>query len=628
MFLRASFWIFVVALAVRLIFLVESSKCPTFYHPISDAGTYDRMARQFQVDHKLTDEFFWQPFLYPAILSALYSISGSSILFAKIFQILLGALTCSLTYQLGRKICGRRVGLMAGLAAALYGPFIFSDAELVATVWASFWTVVLLLLCLRLEKGAGVDWWLLFGVCGALAVLTRPTFLPFIVAAMIWIGIKRWRDRENAAILMAKQSLCIAVFLLTVLPVAYLSHSVAGARTIFPTSDGLNLYIGNNPKSDMTVAVRPGWDWDSLTRLPMMNGVTKKSEASAFFRRQVMAYVKEQPGDFFKGMMKKKMQFISSRELPRNEDVYVMKKWSWLLKPLVWKIGGVGFPFVLVLPLALVGGIYCFKRIPISVYLFVMLYAAGIILVFASARYRLPMVPVLLVLAGAGVDLVVKVVRERLWKHMLAVAGICILMVAVMSVPGPFPQEKADYEAEMYYCLGAQQIGSDLKKAQELLEKAVAISPDYADAHNSLGVVWERNGDLKRAGEEYSNAIRLEPENATAHKNLGLILERNQQAELAIGQYLEAIRIDPNQPLVHAKLGVLYGRMGRLAESEAYLRSSLLLDSGQADVHCNLGTTLAFKGDRDGAISEYKRALELNPAMKEAQQGLDEVLKK
>ncbi len=179
--------IFSLALTIRFIYLYESSSNPSFQAPIVDSDSYDETARKFAEGQGLGKSFFWQPFFYPFFLSVVYLFSGNSIIAAKIIQVLLGSLTCALTYRLGEKIFDRKTGIIAGLITVFYGPMFFYESELLATGWATLWAVVVVLLFLKTkEKDKGRHWFFL-GLCGALSIITRPTFLPFFLAGCIWL---------------------------------------------------------------------------------------------------------------------------------------------------------------------------------------------------------------------------------------------------------------------------------------------------------------------------------------------------------------------------------------------------------------------------------------------------------
>src|SRR5437763_2370104 len=69
---------------------------------------------------------------------------------------------------------------------------------------------------------------------------------------------------------------------------------------------------------------------------------------------------------------------------------------------------------------------------------------------------------------------------------------------------------------------GYLQEAGALDKAAGVLEAVVASHPDYADAYNSLGVVYSRLGQHDRARAAFSKVLELDPTSATAHENLGV----------------------------------------------------------------------------------------------------------
>jgi len=107
--------IFCLALVVRLIYLYEVSKCPTFLTPIADSGTYERLARSLAVRKQIEPTFFWRACFYPFFLSRVYLFTGASIICAKLLQILLGSALCALVYCLGQTVFDRCTDTLAGI---------------------------------------------------------------------------------------------------------------------------------------------------------------------------------------------------------------------------------------------------------------------------------------------------------------------------------------------------------------------------------------------------------------------------------------------------------------------------------------------------------------------------------
>jgi hypothetical protein len=141
--------IFLIALAIRFVYLYQSRDNPSFDVPIVDSAKYDMLARTLVKTGRIDDEFFWQPLFYPVFLAVVYWFSNGSIVAAKIVQAILGAVTCCMTFYLGKMVFNRRCGVIAGVILCFYGPLIFFEQELLATGWATFWAVVLLILFIK-----------------------------------------------------------------------------------------------------------------------------------------------------------------------------------------------------------------------------------------------------------------------------------------------------------------------------------------------------------------------------------------------------------------------------------------------------------------------------------------------
>jgi Flp pilus assembly protein TadD len=52
--------------------------------------------------------------------------------------------------------------------------------------------------------------------------------------------------------------------------------------------------------------------------------------------------------------------------------------------------------------------------------------------------------------------------------------------------------------------------------------RSIAAHPDYAEAYNSLGVVYSRQGRHAEARAAFGKVIELDPTSAKAYENLGI----------------------------------------------------------------------------------------------------------
>jgi Tfp pilus assembly protein PilF len=605
--------IFALALVVRLVYLRESLFNPAFANPVLDSGIYDNLARSLAAGESMSGQFFWQPFFYPVFLSIVYWLSNGSIIFGKVVQIFLGSLTCLLTYQLGKRVFNQGAGIIAGLITALYGPLIFFDGELLATGWAALWTVSLVLLFLISPSKRSALFFMVLGICGGLSIITRPTFVPFFIAGLIWLAICSYRSSRSVREALIRLSMVLLGFLAIAVPVGAKNLRLTGHFGILPSSGGLNLYIGNNPDYTQTMAARPGWPWQEIVELPERNGVTSSMWArQKFFLRKVKDYIVTEPLSFVKGLIYKTSQFFSSREMPRNVDVYLFGKWSLLLRLLTFKAGPFGFPFGILLPLTVLGLVKYFKRIPAPLLLFLIFYPLSVILVFPSARYRAPVVPAMSVIAAAGVLEVVRSIRYRKVRSIFVISVIFLGVTLLSSLPGLFPAEKANYEAELYYAAaGTLKRRNQPDEAVTYYQKALELDMSYTEAHYNLANTYAAMGKLDQAIDHYKEALDLMPESAMIHGNLAFYLVRQGRPEQAVKHYKEALRIKPDSPRIAYELGRTYAQLERFDLAIENLNKAIQLEPDYAQVYYSLAQIYRQQGKFDLAKEHLEEAIRL-----------------
>jgi len=567
-------WVAIGALAllVRLVFLYQVSKGPTFFTPIIDSGHYNNLAKSLAAGQLTGPTFFWQPVFYPLFfLSRIYLITGNSIGCAKLLQSLFGSVLCVLVYELARRIFEQRTGVAAGVIMAFYGPVMFFDSELVAAGWACIWSVVLILLFLKAVESKRPFIFMVLGICAGLSFITKPTFLLFIAAGVVWLtvelrrgGLMPWK------VIAARNAVLLSGLLLVIAPVSIMAYHIKGNFNPLPRYGPINLYIGNNPEA-LDMNPRPGREWTKLFVMPRQYGY-EEAQAGRFFTRRVRDYIKERPFDFAGGLVRKTIRFFSSREIPRTFDMYIARKYSSLFSVLTWKFHNFGFPFALLLPLTLLGLVRHWSRIPAVLILFLIFYPLSIILIFNAARYRVPVIPVMAVPAAAGFWGVIEAIKAKRILQAAVMLAVIIIIAVVSSIAGPFPAEKFNYAAEMHYWVGsANKYHGNIERCVFELSEAVRLNPDYAVAHKLLGQSLHQQGKNTEALGHLETALKLEPELKVVHYYLGAVL-------LDLGK--------PDQAIEHLHKALSYARATQnsllLAQTKDKLRSaeSMLRKSG------------------------------------------------
>jgi len=99
----------------------------------------------------------------------------------------------------------------------------------------------------------------------------------------------------------------------------------------------------------------------------------------------------------------------------------------------------------------------------------------------------------------------------------------------------------------------------DARRAAEELEKAVALDPDYADAHSDLSVAYVELGRPQDAEAEIRRALELDPYLSVAHSNLGWVLFGRRNFTEAEQSARRALSLSRNNDSAHVLLGILLG---------------------------------------------------------------------
>lgn len=175
-------------------------------------------------------------------------------------------------------------------------------------------------------------------------------------------------------------------------------------------------------------------------------------------------------------------------------------------------------------------------------------------------------------------------------------------------------------------------ISRNLRESEAEYRTAIALKPDYPEAHYNLGNILSLTpGRLNEAVAQYQEALALEPDSAEGHNNLGNALSQMpDHLNEAIAQYEEAIRLKPDYAASHLNLGkTLLQTPGRLDEAIAQLQAALSLKPDSAETRNNLGNALSqLPGRLNEAIVQYQEALRLMPGYAEAHNDLGNALSK
>jgi tetratricopeptide (TPR) repeat protein len=103
-----------------------------------------------------------------------------------------------------------------------------------------------------------------------------------------------------------------------------------------------------------------------------------------------------------------------------------------------------------------------------------------------------------------------------------------------------------------------EQQAGNLKEAQALFSRAVAINPALQQTWVALGLVSYEKGDLYLALHAISRAIHEDPTDAKAHNYLAAVSKKLGWLDAAEAELQRAIELDPNYANAHFNLALMY----------------------------------------------------------------------
>jgi hypothetical protein len=217
------------AVAVRLAYLVAFAR---EYSPRRDADHYQAIASAFANGDGISAPFpftylhptAFRPPLYPAMLGAVYWVTGIHVGVGQLLNVALGATVVVLAAMLGTHIAGYSAGLAAGIAVGVYPPILANDVVLLSEPLSLALLLAMILLLVR-----GRPAWA--GAACGLLVLTRPSAQLLVVVVAAWLV---WRAGWRAAARFGVVSLVV------VAPWVVRNWVLVGTPTIV-TSNGFNL---------------------------------------------------------------------------------------------------------------------------------------------------------------------------------------------------------------------------------------------------------------------------------------------------------------------------------------------------------------------------------------------------
>jgi tetratricopeptide (TPR) repeat protein len=169
-----------------------------------------------------------------------------------------------------------------------------------------------------------------------------------------------------------------------------------------------------------------------------------------------------------------------------------------------------------------------------------------------------------------------------------------------------------DFRVNFYLGVAYNRLGQ-LEEAAHILERAHQINPQDIEAISELAMVYD---GLKRHEESdslYELGLRLKPEYDLILNNYAYSLaERGVQLNRALQMATRAVDAQPGNASYLDTKGWVYYQLGKYQEAEKYVKEAIGKGNANSTLYEHLGDIAFRLQDRQQAIENWKKALELD----------------
>jgi protein O-GlcNAc transferase len=181
--------------------------------------------------------------------------------------------------------------------------------------------------------------------------------------------------------------------------------------------------------------------------------------------------------------------------------------------------------------------------------------------------------------------------------------------------------------ARAYHLLGVVAHQLNRPDAAAHVGRAVALDPDFAEAHNDRGVILAGNGLFAEALPCFERAVALNPRYNEARNNFGQGLRSLGRFDEALTQFELVLRSAPDSALAHFNLASVFERLGRNPDAEKHYRSAISLRPDFVDAYIHLASLLQNTDRLPEAFAHAERAVALRPDSAGARNNFGNILR-
>lgn len=626
--------VFVVALALRLLYLNAASTMPIFGYLTFDLLHFHNLAVSILQDGLIGHEAVFRAPLYSLALSQVYGIASNPIYQALVTQCILGALSAVLIYAIATHYYSQRLSMTAGMIAAFYGTLIYFDTELLPVSLTVFLILAAIYLLLRYELNHKMIFIVGAGVVLALAGAATPETLILVPVAGWWVyregaGKQKFRGRYCLILLST-------VVLVTV-PFALRNNSLGGETVPYVTDIGVRMAIANQAGADGRTFALPNGIRESgqsyVNALQATNRTrgseSRQTEMGGFWLRRALGFISSHPIDWITLELRRLAGFISGYEISTDRPIYYIAGERMPLQVLLFD-KFISIPFGLILPLALLAPLAVgnpHRRQKLLLWSTIALFIVSM-LFNAFAYQRILFVPFLIIWAAAGfwglVTLYQKQEFRRFYTWLSVLVAAIVVANGIAKIPGLVPTIDSEFEGKMFTA-NALLTANRLDDAKGNYEAALRIDPRSSRPYNSLANIYSQQGNDSLAMVYYNRAIAVDPDDDRPFRSLANALKRRQKLGELNNLLVGVMRKFPKANWAYYEYAQLHIKLKEFTQAADIYERSFAADSTDFESIFLKGETYLMADMRQEAEAEFLRYLQYSPNSVPARANLGQV---
>lgn len=339
--------------------------------------------------------------LFAFAMSLVFRVFGGGLLIPHLLNCLLGAIAVYSSFALSLKLFEQRfVALIAASFGALYPSFIiYSDILQTEALYVVF-VLGAFLFVERMQTNDSFAEAAMLGLMSALAALTRAVFFGFFPLLLVVVA---WMNRARLKAVLPKLIVAAAVWCAMLAPWTLRNYNIHGTFVPISSWGGISFLLGNNPYSNGTWSGKPGYrEW--FAKKANENGVdlqrSTEIERSALGKKLALDFVSSQPGEALK-LAAKKFYMHWVYPITNSDENEKLQALCVAADIIIYTLCGIGLIAVGV------------KRSLLPIGAAIMFFTALQVILHCESRYRLPIMPFVIMLAAVGASVLIDTRKLR-----------------------------------------------------------------------------------------------------------------------------------------------------------------------------------------------------------------------